>query len=347
MQGREGPALRNFDPKNSASSAIPSLAALSTVFGKHPKLPQLQSEYGDEFFCLADQHDDPRISEGCSEELGRRSKRLLGKFEDNPLLKRMCTHDVEKLKEKGVCPKDEAGDDYECLFTGFMGTRDMRLNPVCNFNTMNLAKLVTARPLDASFVADGCGDVISACRSTCSENPASVSSAQLGNACAWRCLRKRTQGRDHRSPAPSDRCQKAVRQVQLLEHFDVRLNRRVARDCIAEVSTLCQRPPGSMRVLACIKAIGNDASEACQEAIAALPPLKAERRARFARLVALERKRFLDHGMTTRGVFDLVELRGPVALAACAALFVVLVAGGYYLIYRYQRRGYTVFVGKD
>ena len=34
-----------------------------------------------------------------------------------------------------------------------------------------------------------------------------------------------------------------------------------------------------------------------------------------------------------------VELRGPVALAACAALFVVLVAGGYYLIYRYQRRG--------
>ena len=56
---------------------------------------------------------------------------------------------------------------YACLFTGFMGTRDIKLNPVCNFNTMNLAKLVTARPLDASFITDDCGDVISACRSTC------------------------------------------------------------------------------------------------------------------------------------------------------------------------------------
>lgn len=236
---------------------------------------------------------------------------------------------------------EAGGDDdpYECLFGGLVNDQ---LNPFCAQQAFNLAKLVTSRPLDASFIIKDCADELNECRATCKTGEATAD-----DKCAWRCLRQHVTGRATGGKSPSEQCTKAARRVLNLMGFDVRLNKKVANACMAEVSTLCQRPPGQMRVLACLKALGDDASEECQAAVEALPPLKTQLKSRFQKLVSIERARLRDRGMTTRGVLDLVELRGPVALMACGALFAVIVVGAYYSIYRYQRRGYTVFVGKE
>lgn len=74
----------NFDASESAAK-MSGLAG--TFIGKLQTMPQFRVPYGDDFFCLADQTDDPRISAGCAAEIARRSMKLLGEFDGNPLLK--------------------------------------------------------------------------------------------------------------------------------------------------------------------------------------------------------------------------------------------------------------------
>jgi hypothetical protein len=107
-----------------------------------------------------------------------------------------------------------------------------------------------------------------------------------------------------------------------------------------------------MRVLACLTALGDSSTSECRAAVDALRPAReamdASQIQRFAELVRMEEDALTTQRFRSRSVADFVALRGSVAIAACVALFAVLVAAIFSIMQRLKRgKGHTVFVSKD
>lgn len=314
---------------------------------KYSQLLCKNSEEEDAFFCLVQKQDDPRVPQSCQQAIKLRTTQLLDDFDGNPNLARQCGEQVKERHTNKRCPAGDRGK-FGCLFDALI--QQDQLDDACAHAAMRVATLVTSAPLDFPAIQRRCRGPIGTCQQDCGFEPAlgvQAHQAQPFDAgrrtCVWKCLRKRVVGTVSASEQ-SGTCAATVRRVLKLESFDIRLNPAAAKACVAEVTTVCDRKPGGMRVLACLKALGDKASPRCIDQVNKLRP-GPDQAVQFGQLVYLETAR--PFGPGSRGILDLVELRGPLAVLGCASLFLVGAASAYYGFYRYNRRGYTVFVAKD
>jgi len=287
----------------------------------------------DAFFCLVDQSDSPLIGPRCRHAIEDRSKLLVQSFHQNPHLVKACGEEMgPTLKEKRCM-----NNGLDCLWDKFL---KMELSTDCTEVALMTAKLVTLKPLRYPVIEHSCGAELEQCEKFCSQ----AKESRRGE-CQWVCLRKALRSKASMRP----QCREPVLKVMSLRNFDVRLNRKVAKACLTEIATLCDRNPGAMRVLACLRALGSSASEACDAAVneVSLESLTPDVKRQYQDLVALERANLFDSQFVERGVLDFIEIRGPLAYVAALALAAVATAFGYLAYQRYTRRHYTVFVTKD